>query len=146
MTSLSQTNSRVDAVHRYLATLPPAEVPVTHRFAPGCYAREMLLPKGVMAISKIHKTEHFFVVLSGKLSVWDAENGVQQVSAGHIGITKPGTRRIGFAHEDCRWVTFHPTDKLDVDDIEAEIIEPYEVSTGGHLSEDIMRALTGGQS
>lgn len=146
MTSLSQTNERVDAVHRYLASLPAVDLPITNRFAPGCYAREMLLPKGVMAISKVHKTEHFFVMLAGKMSVWDAENGVQQVCAGHVGITKPGTRRIGFAHEDCRWVTFHPTDKLDVEEIEAEIIEPYEVSAGGQLSEDMMKALTGGQS
>jgi quercetin dioxygenase-like cupin family protein len=146
MTTLETTNDRVDSVHRYLASLPAVDLPITHRFAPGCYAREMFLPKGVMAISKVHRTEHFFVMLAGQMSVWDAENGVQQVSAGHIGITKPGTRRIGFAHEDCRWVTFHPTDKLDVAEIEEEIIEPYAVSAGGPLSEDIMKALTGGQS
>jgi hypothetical protein len=141
---MSNVHERVDAVHRLLATLPPADMPVTHRFAPGCYSREMLLPKGVMAISKIHKTEHFFVVLAGELSVWDAETGLRRVTAGFIGVTKPGTRRIGYAHENCRWVTFHPTDKLDVDDIEAEIIEARAVGSG-EIDAELVKLLTGEQ-
>lgn len=141
----AQQHDAVDAVHRVLASLPAAELPVTHRFAAGCYAREMLLPKGVMAISKIHRTEHFFVVLSGELSVWDGAAGVQRLRAGQVGVTPPGTRRIGYAHEDCRWITFHPTHKLDVADIEAELIEPRAVAAGGlEMPEAMKQLLTGG--
>jgi len=107
------------------------------------------MPKGSLVVSKIHKTEHPFVVISGHAAVWDAEQGVQQLRGGHVGITKPGTRRVLFIHEDCRWITFHPTQKLDVDEIEAEIIEPRAVdgsAVGTEIDADLVKLLTGGQS
>jgi hypothetical protein len=145
MTNLATAHQRVDAIHQFCATLPPADLPVTHRFTPGMYAREIFMPKGSLVVSKIHKTEHPFVVITGHAAVWDAENGVQQLRGGQVGITKPGTRRVLFIHEDCRWITFHATDKLDVDEIEAEIIEPYSVSelAGNRVEADVLKLLTG---
>lgn len=137
-----QADSRVDAVHRYCATLPAAEMPVTNRWTPGMYAREIYMPKGSLVVSKIHKTEHPFVVLTGKAAVWDARHGVQQLSAGHVGITTPGTRRVLFIHEDCRWITFHATDKLSVEEVESDIIEPYALSEGNAADEAIIKQLT----
>lgn len=148
ITNAAETHQRVDAVHRFCATLPPAEMPVTNRWTPGLYAREIFMPKGSLVVSKIHKTEHPFVVISGHAAVWDAANGVQQLRGGHVGITQPGTRRVLFIHEDCRWITFHPTAKLDVAEIEAEIIEPYSVSelAGNRVEADVLKLLTGGTS
>lgn len=146
------THQRVDAVHRFCATCPAADMPVTHRFTPGMYAREIFMPKGSLVVSKIHKTEHPFVVISGRAAVWDAANGVQQLQGGHVGITKPGTRRVLFIHEDCRWITFHATDKLDVHEIEADIIEARDVpevcggAVGTEIDAELVKLLTGGQS
>lgn len=146
------THQRVDAVHRLCATLPAVDMPVTHRFTPGMYSREIFMPKGSLVVSKIHKTEHPFVVISGRAAVWDADNGVQQLQGGHVGITKPGTRRVLFIHEDCRWITFHATDKLDVDEIESEIIEARDVpevcgsAVGTEIDAELVKLLTGGQS
>jgi len=100
------------------------EIPVTHRFAPGLYAREMVMPKFSIAVSKIHRTEHFYVVSSGKLAVFDGESWTVIV-APFTGTTKPGTRRVGIALEDTVWTTFHPTELTDVLAIEEEIIEPH---------------------
>jgi hypothetical protein len=143
-----QQQERVDAVHRFCATQPPAQCPVTHRFTPGLYAREIFMPAGSLIVSKIHKTEHPFVVISGHAAVWDAANGLQQLRGGHVGITKPGTRRVLFIHEDCRWITFHATDKLDVAEIEADIIEPYTCAAEGQpvVDGELMKLLTGGLS
>ena len=43
--------------------------------------------------TKIHKKEHPFFLMKGKMSIL-TENGVKHIQAPHHGITKPGTKRI----------------------------------------------------
>lgn len=110
-----------------VATFPAAECPVIHRFTPGLYIRETHLPAGAIITSKIHKTEHPFVITRGRVSVYSENDGVQHLHAPHTGITRPGTRRILVIHEDTVWTTFHPTPHTDVARIEADIIEPHQI-------------------
>ena len=44
--------------------------------------------------------------------------------AGHIGITKPGTKRVIVAVTDLVWATWHATDLTDPDAIWDAFIEP----------------------
>jgi len=83
------------------------DMPVTHHFTPGLYTREIFMPKGTLCTSKIHKTEHPYSVLSGKCQVFTVGGGVEEIEAGHFGITQPGTRRVLYIEEDCTWVTHH---------------------------------------
>lgn len=102
------------------------ECPVTHRFAPGCYLREIFMPKGTRIIGKIHATEHFNILLSGKVTVITAE-GDEYIEAPCTFISKAGVQKVVIIHEDCIWQTVHVTDSLDLDDIEKEVIvESYE--------------------
>lgn len=103
----------------------PVETPLIHRFTPGLYIREILMPAGSLVTSRIHRTTHPYVISKGVISVWTKEDGVQHLRAPHTGITKPGTRRLLYAHEDTIWTTFHPTDETDVETIEAAILEPH---------------------
>ena len=112
----------ISAALPQLAELPQVDCPLTHRFTPGMYTREIFMPKGTFIVSKIHKTEHPFVVLTGKARVWIEGEGVKVITAPHVGITKPGTRRVLLILEDCRWLTFHRTDKTTVDEVEPEVI------------------------
>lgn len=113
---------QIDSVLPELRKLPQVECPLIHRFTPGMYVREIFMPKGTYVISQIHKTEHPFVVLCGKVKVWIEGNVVQTITGPHVGITKPGTRRILEIVEDCRWVTFHATEKTTVDEATEDII------------------------
>lgn len=102
------------------------ECPVTHRFSPGLYLREILMPKGTRIIGKIHATEHFNVVLTGSCTVITAE-GKEEIKAPHTFISKAGVQKVVVVHEDCRWQTLHVTDKTDIDEIEKEVIvEDYD--------------------
>lgn len=122
------TDLRVDALEAAMRTCPPAECPVRHIFTPGLYARECRLAKGLLLTSKIHKTEHPFVISQGDISVWTEDQGVVRYQAPYAGVTKPGTRRVLYVHEDTIWTTFHPTKETDVARIEAQIIERREPS------------------
>lgn len=94
--------------------LVPIHMPVTHRFTPGLYSREIFMPgprenrSGAILTSRGHATEHQFVVLAGVALVRIPGEEPELLEAGHVGITRPGTRRALEILEDCRWVTFHP--------------------------------------
>lgn len=121
----------INAIEAVLVDLPQRECPVTHRFTPGLYTREIFMPAGedgTIVTSKIHKTEHPFAILAGRVSVWQSETGWVEYRAPYVGITKPYTRRVLVVHEDTRWVTFHVTNETDLKKIEAALILPHEPS------------------
>ena len=118
---------RVDAIETALAQMQPCHLEPEHNFIPGFYCRTLKMPQGAMVVSKIHKTQHPYTVTKGHAAVWTEQDGVVQIKAPFSGITQPGTRRVLYIHEDCEWTTFHATDKLDVAEIEADIIQPHQV-------------------
>lgn len=111
------------------------ELPVVHRFTPGLYVREIFMPAGTLLTSRIHNTEHPYVVTKGRVSVFIPDVGIQHIEAPYIGVTKPGTRRVLYIHEDTTWLTFHPLvdgerDEHDLAEIEARIIDRREWADG----------------
>lgn len=96
-----------------------------HHFAPGMYAREFPMPAGMAVVGKIHKHGHLMMVLKGRATVVD-EFGRYEVSAGFIQASRPGAKRVVYAHEDTTFLTVHlnPTDTTNLELIEAEHIEP----------------------
>lgn len=91
--------------------------PLTHRFTPNLYTRELFIPKGTLATTVLHLTTHPFFIVQGDVSVWYREVPLERYKAPHIGITQAGTRRLIYAHEDTIWVTCHVTNLTDPDEI-----------------------------
>ena len=100
--------------------------PVVHRFTPGLYCREIRLPAGSINTSRIHKTEHPFVISQGHCRVYRNTNEWEDIRAPHFGVTTPGTRRVVIAFEETIWTTFHPTTLTDLLEIEDALLEPWE--------------------
>jgi hypothetical protein len=115
------------------------EGPLVHRFTDGMYIREIFMPAGSLWTSKIHKTEHPYVVSYGKAAVSVDADEWYEITAPYTGITKPGTRRVLYILEDCIWTTFHRIDGMKsefndlseseieeiVKEIEDKILEPH---------------------
>lgn len=95
--------------------------PLTHTLADGIYIRQIVMPAGLLVVSKIHKFSHPFFVLKGIVAVY-TEDGLQIIKAPHSGITKAGTKRVLLTHEETTWTTIHRTDKTDISEIENDII------------------------
>lgn len=119
-------HQRLDQLELEMLKSPAAELPVRHKFTPGLYIREIYMPAGSLLTSKIHKTQHPYVISQGRVSVLTEDQGWVELSAPHMGITLPGTRRLLYIHEDTIWTTFHPTDLTDVNEIEEQIIEKHD--------------------
>jgi quercetin dioxygenase-like cupin family protein len=106
-----------------LATMEQSHDLVTNDyFANGMYCREVHRPKGTLIVGKVHKKEHFFMVIKGQINVW-TEEGMLEMKAPYIQVSKPGTKRVTWAAEDSTGVTVHRTDFTDLKDIEKENIE-----------------------
>lgn len=102
------------------------EIEPRHYFAKGLYAREIFIPKGTLLTGKIHKHEHLNIISKGEISVL-TESGPQRIKAPCTIVSLPGTKRVGYAHEDTVWTTIHATTETEIDKIEAELIaESYD--------------------
>lgn len=99
------------------------DVPVQHHFAPGVYMRQMDAAAGTLVVSKMHRTEHMNILLKGSLTV-ATEDGIQLMTAPCVLKSMPGTKRIGYFHEDSSWITIHPTFDTDLEKIEQQVIVP----------------------
>lgn len=108
------------------------ELPVTHHFSQGLYAREMFIPKNAWVIGKIHKYQQLNIMSKGDLSVM-TEDGMVRVQAPFTIVSPPGTQRIAYAHEDTIWTTIHGTHETDLAKIEEHFIAQDEAAYAAFL-------------
>jgi hypothetical protein len=120
--------SKVDALGIIMQQFPQLEAPLVHLFTPGLYCRQITMPTGCLIISKVHRTEHPFVISKGVVSIWIDGDGVKKFTAPYMGVTKIGTRRVLYVHEECVFTTFHVTNNTVVEEIEEEITCQHEIS------------------
>ena len=102
--------------------LPQFQPETFHYFADGMYCRVVPRPAGVVLVGKVHKKEHFYMLIKGRIRV-TTDDGVKDLVAPAILVCKPGTKRAVFSLEDSITVTVHRTDKTDIAEIEAELVE-----------------------
>lgn len=134
-------NAKVDKIQSALASLPQADIKPTHTFLPGIYIREIIIPAGVGAVSKVHNTAHP-VFVCGICDVYNAlTNEVVNVYGYWKGITEPGTRRVFHVFSETIVTTVHSVPFITGEEnayseiekealaleIEKYIIEPHEV-------------------
>lgn len=113
----------IDALERAAGQVEQTEMPPVHYFADGIYARELFIPAGTVLVGKIHKTTHINIISKGKISVV-TEEGHKIIEAPATIVSKPGTKRAGYALEDTVWTSIHGSYKTDLEELEAELIAP----------------------
>lgn len=127
--TISRKKEGIDTLEKFiLDELEPALEELQHVHTPGLYGRRWSAKAGTIWVTKTHKVEHQFVILEGLASVWvDGKEIVYE--AGYNGITKPGTRRILYLHEDTVWMTFHPNpDNINEDEFVELVTEKHDNS------------------
>lgn len=117
------SREQVERLQAEMVKMPQAELTTEHHFSPGMYMRKVFRSAGTLIVGKVHKEPHFFLCAKGEIIAW-TENGMKRLQAGDVVESKPGTKRVTLAVTDAIGVTIHRTDKTDLDEIEAELIEP----------------------
>ena len=118
--------SKVLALEAAMFEMPQLKIEPVHYFAEGLYAREITIPKGCTLTGKIHLFEHLNIISKGDISVM-TEDGIKRIKAPATIISKPGIKRVGYAHEETTWTTIHACTETDVDKIEdVLVVDSYE--------------------
>ena len=117
------SKEQIERLQSEMAAMPQAELVTEHSFSPGMYLRKVYRPAGTLIVGKVHKEPHFFLCAKGEIIAW-TETGMRHLYAGDVVESKPGTKRVTLAVTDAIGITIHRTDKTNLDDIEAELIEP----------------------
>lgn len=115
------TRDQIAAIEAYILQGAQVETPTTHFFAPGLYARQMFIPAGTVLTGAVHKVEHLAIFV-GDITVW-TEEGMKRLTGHHTFISKPGAKRVGYAHADTWCTGFFSTDKTDVAELERDLVE-----------------------
>jgi len=131
----------MDELQSYLMQLPDAKIgddacEIIHHYADGMYIREMRGKKGMVVVTKLHKTTHPYFVVKGHVGI-ASEDGVIHIKAPSWGITKAGTKRVAYFYEDTIWITVHATKETDLLKIESEVI----AETFDELPESVKKEL-----
>ena len=126
MSALQTNHESIAIMKAALLSMPQADLPTSHYFADGMYCRAVFRKAGVVIIGHVHKREHFYLVLQGRVRIGKAE-----YPAGSIIVSEPGTQRAVFALEDSLCATVHRLDDPDCRDLElikAQCVVPDETA------------------
>lgn len=121
------SKEQIEKLQAEMVKMPQAELKTEHYFSEGMYCRKLIRPSGTLIVGKVHKKAHFFLCAKGEIIAW-TESGMKTLKAGDIIESQPGTKRVTYAISDAIGITVHKTDKTDLDEIEAELIEPDETA------------------
>lgn len=113
---------RVEKLQVEVSKLPQYEPQTKHTFHGGMYCREVWRPAGVLVIGKVHKKEHFYVIMYGTVSI-TTDDGVRSITGPCILNSMPGTKRAVYAETDALCVTFHRVDSSTIEDAETELVK-----------------------
>lgn len=134
----------VVALQAALSELPQYEPPTKHIFHGGMYCRQVWRQAGVLVVGKVHRKEHFYLIVSGTVAI-TTDEGVQRITGPRLLCCTPGTKRAVYAETDALCVTFHRTDATTVEAAETELVEADAnsmYSHGNQIKVDARKELT----
>ena len=138
--NLPTMSNRVQALQDVISKMPQYEPETKHTFHAGMYCREVWRPAGVLVVGKIHKKEHFYLIVSGTVAI-TTDEGVKSVTGPHLLCSTPGTKRAVYAETDALCMTFHVVDAKTIEDAEHELVQEDDASMfslGNKLKNEVL--------
>jgi len=112
---------KIELVEKAMLKERQVDCPVTHKFGPGIYIREVFLPAGIYAIGHYHLNEHMNVMLTGRIKFFGDDKEWVELEAPQTFVS-PAGRKVAFVFEDTIWQNIYATEEKDAQKIEDEIL------------------------
>jgi hypothetical protein len=107
-------------IEEFMLDMPQVEIPISHTFCNGMYARTGMLPAGMAFSGGVYK-EDYIVVISEGDHAFVTDNSVTRVQGPCVLMAKAGIKRIGYSYTDTYWTSIHKVKSTTVDDVEEEL-------------------------
>lgn len=114
--------AKVEALQVEVSKHKQYEPRTEHLFHGGMYCRQVWRPADCLIVGKVHKKEHFYMVVSGTIRV-TTDAGVERITGPKVICSSPGTKRAVYAETDALCITFHRVDSITLEDVESELVE-----------------------
>ena len=141
MRDLAEPRDRVARLQAEVSKLPQYEPATKHYFHGGMYCREVYRDAGVVVVGKVHRKEHFYLIVSGTVLITgDVE--AREVSGPTLMLSQPGTKRAVLSLTPAVCMTFHKTDATTPEEAEAELVEDDPTSMylpGNKLKQEVLK-------
>ena len=122
LANIAPSREQIERLQAEMVQMPQYEPPTKHVFHGGMYCRQVWRPAGCLIVGKVHKKEHFYMVVSGTIKV-TTDDGLQTITGPMLLCSTPGTKRAVFAETDALCMTFHRVESNTVEDAESELVE-----------------------
>lgn len=116
-----QRKGILDLEYAMLSSDAQVDLPVHHHFANNVYGRELFIPAGVAVMGKLHRFPCINVIAEGAVVVV-TEHGRFEYKAPDVFVSPAGTKRAIYAKKDTTWITFHPSETTDPNELEQRLI------------------------
>ena len=123
-----QMREKVEALQTEVLKFPQWQPQTHHYFADGMYCREVPRPAGTLIVGKVHRREHFYMVMCGTVLITNGDEESIEITGPKVIVSQPGTKRAVFAKTDAICLTVHRTSETELDKVESDLVEPDESS------------------
>lgn len=103
------------------------KLPLEHFICNKTYTRQITLPKDILLTGKVHNFDHVSILSKGDVSVMTPD-GVSRIKAPATWISKAGTKRLIYVHEETIWSTIHYSEHTLVEDLQNELVHESDLS------------------
>lgn len=114
--------AKVEHLQAEISKHPQYEPKTTHTFHGGMYCRQVWCEADVTIVGKVHKTEHFFLLMSGTIRV-TTEDDIQTLTGPHLLHSAAGTKRVIHCDTEVHFLNIHRVESATVEEVEAELVE-----------------------
>jgi quercetin dioxygenase-like cupin family protein len=108
---------KIQVIEKELLTHEQTNCSVTHRFGPGIYIREVILPAGSVVVGHYHTHEHLNIMIAGRLALIN-EDGTSTELVAPYTFTAPKGRKIAYVYETVLWHNVYATEETDLEKLE----------------------------
>lgn len=98
--------------------LQTTETPLTHYHTEELYGRRIVVPSGAVFTTRVHKSDHISIMLRGHITIVDQDGNKVDVVAPDAFVTRKGTHRIVYVHDEVEFMTVHACTEQDDEKVE----------------------------